>query len=160
MRVPAIRVLLDVFIGQHRLKRAAMQVEVKHIRGSKHRGGKRAHNQFVNGAVSLNADGGRRAGDTMGRDDQTHLGSGRRQGNGWAIVACSRHATFRMGAHPIWSASKRLLDAFQLRASWEARLLAITPRPAVSTSMRGAASPYKPSRRRSTAVGGSPSLAA
>ena len=118
MRVPAIRVLLDVFIGQHRLKRAAMQVEVKHIRGSKRRGGKSAHKQFVNGAVSLNADGGRRAGDTMGRDDQTHLGSGRRQGNGWAIVECSSHATFRMGAHPIWSASKRLLDDFQIRASW------------------------------------------
>ena len=35
MGVPAIRVLLNVFIGQHRLKRPTMQVQIEHIRGRK-----------------------------------------------------------------------------------------------------------------------------
>ncbi len=34
MRVPPVRILLVVFIGQHGLKRAEMEVEVKHIRSS------------------------------------------------------------------------------------------------------------------------------
>jgi hypothetical protein len=37
MRIPAIRILLDIFIGEHRLKRTAMQIQIKHIRGGKSR---------------------------------------------------------------------------------------------------------------------------
>src|SRR5262249_13561453 len=33
MGVPAIHVLLDVFIGQHRFKRPTMQVQIENIRG-------------------------------------------------------------------------------------------------------------------------------
>ena len=51
----------------------------------------------------------------MGSDDQTHLGSSRRQGNGWAIVERSGHATFRMGAYLIWSTQKSRLDDFQIQ---------------------------------------------
>ena len=99
VRVPPIRVLLVVFIRQHRLKRATMQVEVKHIRSGKRRGGKRADKQFVDDPVSFDADCRRRGGGPMRRHHHTHFGSGWRQGNGRTIVERSCHPTFRMRAH-------------------------------------------------------------
>ncbi|EFH85162.1 hypothetical protein [Ktedonobacter racemifer] len=46
VRVPAICVLLFIFIGQHRLKRATMQIQVKGVRSRKRRGGKGTHKEF------------------------------------------------------------------------------------------------------------------
>lgn len=77
MRVPSIRILLIVFIGQHGLKRATVQIQIQHIRGSKRWGGKRTDKELVNGAVSLDADCGRRGGGVMGSYDQTRFRSGR-----------------------------------------------------------------------------------
>jgi hypothetical protein len=52
----------------------------------------------------------------MSSDDQTYLGSSRRQGRR-AIVERSGHAALWMSIHVIWSASKCLLDRLQIRAS-------------------------------------------
>src|SRR5713101_3216910 len=110
MRVPTICVLLLVFVSQHGLKRATMQVQVKHIRSSKRRGRKRTHKQFVNHVVTLDTDCGRRSSRTVSRNDHAHLGSSRRQGNGWAIVEGTRHPTFWMGTHLILVVGKGLLN--------------------------------------------------
>ena len=48
--------MLLIFIGEHRLKRSSMQVEVEHIRGKKSRGGKRTDKQLVDAASTLDAD--------------------------------------------------------------------------------------------------------
>jgi hypothetical protein len=60
-----------------------------------------------------------------------------------------------MGAHLIRGTRQRPLDPLQIQQVVVTTREASTPRPAVSTSMRGAASPYNPSRRRSTEAGGS-----
>src|SRR3981081_849013 len=80
-----------------------MQVEVKHIRGGKRRGGKGTDKQLVDGAIPLDTNGGVRGCSRMGRDHQAHLGSSGRQGNGRAIVEDSCHPAFWMGADLIWS---------------------------------------------------------
>lgn len=98
MRVPPIRILLVVFIGKGSFKRAAMQVEVKHIRGRKRRRGKGADEQLVDHPAALEANGGSTSGRTSG-DHQTDLRSGWGQGNGGAVVQGTRHPAFRMGAH-------------------------------------------------------------
>src|SRR5262245_38887516 len=41
MRIPAVGLLLVVFIGQHGLKRPTMQIQIEHVRGCKPWGGKR-----------------------------------------------------------------------------------------------------------------------
>ena len=128
MRVPPICVLLVVFIRQHRLKRATMQVEVKHIRGSKCRGGKRADKQFVDAAVSLDANFWGRGGGRVGSDHQTDLGSGWRQGNGRTSVEGPRHPTFRMAAYMSRGAGKCLLDGFQIQQMVGTTRCAMTPR--------------------------------
>lgn len=51
----------------------------------------------------------------MRGDHQTHLGSGWRQRDGWAIVERPRHPTFPMGAHLIWGTRKCLLDDLQIQ---------------------------------------------
>jgi hypothetical protein len=51
MRTPPVGILLHIFRGSHRLKRAAMQVEIEHIPGKKSRGGKRADKQLVDGCA-------------------------------------------------------------------------------------------------------------
>ncbi len=51
----------------------------------------------------------------MGGDDQAHLGSGRRQRDGWAIVERTCHPTFRMGAYLIWRMRQYLLDHLQIQ---------------------------------------------
>jgi hypothetical protein len=56
MRVPAVRFLLIVFIGQHGFKRAAMEVQIQHIRGGKRWGGKGADKELVGYPVPLDAD--------------------------------------------------------------------------------------------------------
>ena len=117
MGVPAIRVLLNVFIGQHRLKRSTMQVQIEHIRGRKRQGGKVTSKQLVDHPVALRTNSGGRACSRMSSDDQTYLGSSRRQGNRRAIVERSCHAALWMSIHVIWSTSKCLLDRLQIRAS-------------------------------------------
>lgn len=94
MGIPPIGLLLLVFVGQHGFKRATMQVEIQHIRGRQRWGEEGADEKFLDHAVSLNADCGRRASSRMGSDHQAHLGSGRGQGNGWTIVERSGQATF------------------------------------------------------------------
>ena len=105
-----------------------MQVEVKHIRGSKRRGGKRADKQFVDAAVSLDANFWGRGGGRMGSDHQTYLGSGWRQGNGRTIVEGPRHPTFRMAAYMSRDAGKCLLDDFQIQQMVGTTRCAMTPR--------------------------------
>ena len=56
MRVPAVRFLFIVFIGQHGFKRAAMEVQIQHIRGGKRWGGKGADKELVDYPVPLDAD--------------------------------------------------------------------------------------------------------
>jgi hypothetical protein len=51
--------LLHILIGEHRFKRAAMQIQSKHIRGCKSRRRKGADKQLINGAVTLDANGWR-----------------------------------------------------------------------------------------------------
>jgi hypothetical protein len=65
MRVPTVRVLLVVFIRQHGFKRATVEVEIKHIRGSKRRRGKRADKQLVDHPVPLDAHSRRRGSGAM-----------------------------------------------------------------------------------------------
>jgi len=63
MGTPAVRILLQIFVGEDRLKRASVQVEVEHIRAGKRKPGKGAHKQLVDHAIPLDADGwGRRGG--------------------------------------------------------------------------------------------------
>src|SRR5258706_6574303 len=91
--------MLLIFVGEHRFKRSPVQVEVEHIRGGKSWRGKGADKQFVNGAVPLDADYGRRGGGAMGSDHQAHLGSGWCQKDGWTIVKSKCHPAFWMGAY-------------------------------------------------------------
>ena len=137
MGVPPVRVLLHIFIGEHRLKRAAMQVQIKHIRAGKSRRGKRADKQLVDGAVALDANFEGRGGGAMGGDHQAHLGSGWRQRDSQAIVEFTRHSTFWVDAHLIRGTRQCLLDDFQIQQTVVTTREAITPR----TSMSGAASP-------------------
>jgi hypothetical protein len=102
MGVPAIRVLLDIFIGQYDLKRSAMQVEVEYIQRAKSGTGKRADKELVDHVVPLDTDYRRRGGGTMRSYNHVHLGSSWCQRDGWTIVERSRHATFRMSTHLIW----------------------------------------------------------
>jgi hypothetical protein len=51
----------------------------------------------------------------MGSHHQADLGSSWRQGNGWAVVECTRHPTFRMDAHLIRYMCKYLLDHLQIQ---------------------------------------------
>ncbi len=150
MGIPPIRVLLHIFISKHHFKRAAMQIQIQHIRGSKSGRGKGADKQLVDGAVPLDADFWRRGGDSMGGHHQADLEAAWRQGNGWAIVERTRHPTFRMGAHLIRGTRKSLLNHLQTKEAVVTTREAITPRPAVRTSISGAASPYSPSKRSST----------
>src|SRR6266487_417786 len=84
MGIPPIRVLLHIFISKHHFKRAAMQIQIQHIRGSKSGRGKGADKQLVDGAVPLDADFWRRGGDSMGGHHQADLEAAWRQGIGWA----------------------------------------------------------------------------
>jgi len=76
VRIPSVGVLLIVFVGQHSLKRAAMQIEVKHIRGCKRGRRKGADKQLVDGTISFDANGGSRFRGRVSGDNQTHGGSG------------------------------------------------------------------------------------
>ena len=70
--------------------------------------------QFVDGAISLHTHSGGRGGDGVGGHHQAHLFASWRQGNRWAVVQGTGHATFRMGAHVNGGAGKRLLDDLQI----------------------------------------------
>src|SRR5215472_8786688 len=109
MGVPAIRVLFNVFIGQHLLKRPTVQVQIEHIRGCKRQGGKGTDEQLVDHPVALGTNSGGRACSRMSSDDQTYLGSSWCQGNRRAIIERSCRAALWMGAHVIWGTSKCLL---------------------------------------------------
>jgi hypothetical protein len=74
MRIPAIRVLLIVFVCQRGLKRAAIQVEIQHIRGRKRGKRKSADKEFVDGPIPLDANGRGRFRSRVGGDDQAHGG--------------------------------------------------------------------------------------
>src|SRR5260370_871871 len=102
-------------IGEHRFKRPSMQIQIKHIRGSESWRRKGTDKQFVDGAVTLDANFGGRGGASMGGHHQTDLGSSWRQGNGWAVVERACHPAFRMGAHLIRYARKCLLDDLQIQ---------------------------------------------
>ena len=115
MGTPSVGILLPIFIGQDCLKRSSMQVEVKHIRGGKRRRGKGADKQFIDHAITLDADFGRRGSDGMSGHHQTYTGSGWRQRNGWAIVKSAGHPTFRMDAHLIRCMGKHLCDDLQIQ---------------------------------------------
>src|SRR6266568_1436989 len=115
MGVPAIRILLRVFISKHHLKRSPVQVEVEDIRVGKRRRWKGADKELVDGTVTLNADFRGRGGGDMGSHHQVHLGSGWCQGNGWAIVECARYPAFWMGTHLIRCMRKCLLDHLQIQ---------------------------------------------
>ena len=100
MGTPAVRSLLQIFVGEDRLKRASVQVEVEHIRAGKRKPGKGAHKQLVDHAIPLDADGWGRGGGGMASHHQTHIGSARRQGDCWAIVKRTGHPACLHGCSP------------------------------------------------------------
>src|ERR1700730_3856911 len=116
MRVPSVRLLLDVFIGQYSLKRAAMQIQIQHIRGSKGWRGKRADKQFVDRAITLDTNCRRRGCRIMSGHYQAHLRASWRQRDGGAIVKRAGHAAFWMGAHLVWSPQQSRLHDDKTRA--------------------------------------------
>ena len=75
--------------------------EVEHIRGGKSRRGKCADKQFVDHAIALDADCGRRGGGGMSGNHQAHLWPDWGQRDRLAIVERTCHPAFRMGAHVI-----------------------------------------------------------
>src|SRR6266516_2802866 len=79
------------------------------------RRGKVTSKQLVDHPVALRTNSGGRACSRMSSDDQTYLGSSRRQGNRRAIVERSCHAALWMSIHVIWSTSKCLLDRLQIQ---------------------------------------------
>jgi hypothetical protein len=93
MGTPSVGILLPIFIGQDGLKRSPVEVEVEHIRGGKRGRGKSADKQFIDHAITLDADLGRRGSDGMSSYYQTDLGSSWRQENSRAVVECARHPT-------------------------------------------------------------------
>jgi len=115
MRIPAVRVLFIVFVYQDGLKRAAMQVEIQHIRGCKRGKRKSADKEFVDGPVPLDANGRSRFRSRVGGDDQAHGGSSSGQRDGWTIIKRTRHAAFRVGAHVVWSAHQATFHRFQVQ---------------------------------------------
>jgi hypothetical protein len=89
--------------------------EVEHIRGGKSRRGKRADKQFVDHAIALDADCGRRGGGGMSGNHQAHFGPAWCQKDRIAIVERTCHPAFWMGAHVIWCMCKCLLDDLQIQ---------------------------------------------
>ena len=98
---PAIRVLLDVFIGQSRLKGAAMQIQFNDVGGGESLLRQVAEKEFVDDARSRDAH-------------RTLLLAGRMRGNDhaaqpalganwhvWAIVEAAYHLAFRTLLHLI-----------------------------------------------------------
>lgn len=115
VRVPAIHLLLLIFIGEHCFKRAAMQVQGKDIRSRKPWGGKGADKQLIDHPIAFGANSRIGGCSRMGRDDQAHFGSGWCQGHGRTIVERALHATFCMRADRIWSTPQLRLHPFQIK---------------------------------------------
>jgi len=82
---PTIRVLLKIFIGEHGLKGPSVQVQIKHISGSE---GSLRHGReelLIHGPITHYANGRRRGGSWMGRQDHPNNRARRRQSNPRAI---------------------------------------------------------------------------
>jgi hypothetical protein len=85
VRAPAIGVLLLIFVCEHRLNGTSMQIEIKHISGSK---GPLRHGReelLVDGPVAHHANGRWGGTGRMGGENHAYNGSCRRERNIQAI---------------------------------------------------------------------------
>src|SRR5262249_44084700 len=102
VRAPAIRVLLAVFIGQHDLKRAAMQIEVQYVLWRKRLLWQSGDKQFIDCPVTLDTNGWFGRGSRMGRDNDPHEWSPLRQREIRTVVQTAGRPTYRMPVLLIW----------------------------------------------------------
>ncbi len=144
MRTPAIGILLDVFIGQNRLKGPAMQIQIQHIFGGKSRSGKSGDKQFVDHAITLFPDGGARGCGGMTSDDQSDSRSSCREGDVRAIIKGTGGSTFRMGADLDGRTRQNRLDRGQIQQRIVTTASDETQSGVQNLAFRTAALPYNP----------------
>src|SRR6266567_2822636 len=102
MRTPAVRVLLAVFIRQHRFKGPSMQIQVQHIFRRESEGRKSGDKQLVDHPLALHPNGWGRGGCRMGCDNQAQTRPAWGQGNFKAIVQGARRSALRMSTLLVW----------------------------------------------------------
>ena len=124
-----------------------MQIQIQHIFRHESRGRKSGDKQFVDHPLALHPNGWGRGGCRMGCYNQTReparLGSGELQDNRTECESFRSQDEYTPALVGRPDASGPPLDLGACSHSYRA----MTPRPAVRTSVRGAALPYNPSRR-------------
>jgi hypothetical protein len=97
VRTPPICVLFSIFISQNALKRASMQIQIKHICTSESRLSSSDQKQFIDGSFSQDPNGwfGGRGGGMRG-DDHTYRGDSSIDDHGRTIEEATLGPAFWM----------------------------------------------------------------